>query len=134
MPVRGRPPGRNTVPTSHGSRYVGHTAWPARRAGGERGRSAGAGAVGRGGGPAYVAILSQPPGSVNGSLRVTEQGEMIRFKFGQPDIALRSMEIYACAILEATLLPPPVSEPRWREEMDHLAEIAHQAYAGLVRE
>ena len=92
------------------------------------------GAVGRGGGPAYVAILSQPPGSVNGSLRVTEQGEMIRFKFGQPDIALRSMEIYACAILEATLLPPPVPEPRWRKEMDRLAEIAHHAYAGLVRE
>lgn len=92
------------------------------------------GAVGRGGGPAYAAILSQPPGSVNGSLRVTEQGEMIRFKFGQPDIALRSMEIYACAILEATLLPPPVPEPRWCEEMDRLAEIAHRAYADLVRE
>ena len=92
------------------------------------------GAVGRGGGPAYAAILSQPPGSVNGSLRVTEQGEMIRFKFGQPDIALRSMEIYACAILEATLLPPPAPEPHWREEMDRLAESAHRAYVGVVRE
>lgn len=92
------------------------------------------GAVGRGGGPAHAAILSQPPGSVNGSLRVTEQGEMIRFKFGQPDIALRSMEIYACAVLEATLLPPPAPEPHWREEMDRLAEIAHRAYVGVVRE
>ncbi len=92
------------------------------------------GAVGRGGGPAYAAILSQPPGSVNGSLRVTEQGEMIRFKFGQPDIALRSMEIYACAVLEASLLPPPAPEPHWREEMDRLAGIAHRAYVGVVRE
>lgn len=92
------------------------------------------GTVGRGGGPAHAAILSQPPGSVNGSLRVTEQGEMIRFKFGQPEIALRSMEIYACAVLEATLLPPPDPEPQWREEMDRLAEIAHGAYVGVVRE
>ncbi|WP_444999293.1 phosphoenolpyruvate carboxylase [Halomonas mongoliensis] len=92
------------------------------------------GTVGRGGGPAHAAILSQPPGSVNGSLRVTEQGEMIRFKFGQPEIALRSMEIYACAVLEATLLPPPDPEPHWREEMDRLAEVAHRAYVGVVRE
>ncbi|WP_148254738.1 phosphoenolpyruvate carboxylase [Aidingimonas lacisalsi] len=92
------------------------------------------GTVGRGGGPAHAAILSQPPGSVNGSLRVTEQGEMIRFKFGQPDIALRSMEIYACAVLEATLLPPPAPKPEWREEMDHLAEVAHRGYVGVVRE
>ncbi|MCK2182718.1 phosphoenolpyruvate carboxylase [Halomonas getboli] len=92
------------------------------------------GTVGRGGGPAHAAILSQPPGSVNGSLRVTEQGEMIRFKFGQPDIALRSMEIYACAVLEASLLPPPAPEPAWREEMDRLADVAHQAYVGVVRE
>ena len=92
------------------------------------------GTVGRGGGPAHAAILSQPPGSVNGSLRVTEQGEMIRFKFGQPEIALRSMEIYACAVLEATLLPPPDPQPHWREEMDHLAEVAHRAYVGVVRE
>ncbi|WP_275289134.1 phosphoenolpyruvate carboxylase [Halomonas elongata] len=92
------------------------------------------GTVGRGGGPAHAAILSQPPGSVNGSLRVTEQGEMIRFKFGQPEIALRSMEIYACAVLEASLLPPPTPEPAWREEMDRLAEVAHGAYVGVVRE
>lgn len=92
------------------------------------------GTVGRGGGPAHAAILSQPPGSVDGSLRVTEQGEMIRFKFGQPEIALRSMEIYACAVLEATLLPPPEPEPAWRDEMDQLAEIAHRAYVSVVRE
>ncbi|MAY72332.1 MAG: phosphoenolpyruvate carboxylase [Halomonas sp.] len=92
------------------------------------------GTVGRGGGPSHAAILSQPPGSVNGSLRVTEQGEMIRFKFGQPDIALRSMEIYACAVLEASLLPPPKPKPAWRDEMDRLAKIAHGAYVGVVRQ
>ncbi|GHA89264.1 phosphoenolpyruvate carboxylase [Modicisalibacter luteus] len=92
------------------------------------------GTVGRGGGPAHAAILSQPPGSVNGSLRVTEQGEMIRFKFGQPDIALRSMEIYTSAVLEATLLPPPSPQPEWREEMNRLASIAHKGYVGVVRE
>ncbi|WP_413614868.1 phosphoenolpyruvate carboxylase [Halomonas cupida] len=92
------------------------------------------GTVGRGGGPSHAAILSQPPGSVNGSLRVTEQGEMIRFKFGQPDIALRSMEIYTCAVLEASLLPPPRPKPEWREEMDRLADTAHKAYVGVVRQ
>jgi phosphoenolpyruvate carboxylase len=92
------------------------------------------GAVGRGGGPAHAAILSQPPGSVDGSLRVTEQGEMIRFKFGQPDIALRSMEIYACAVLEATLLPPPAPKANWRDEMDQLAEVSHEVYVNVVRD
>ncbi|WP_299258887.1 phosphoenolpyruvate carboxylase [uncultured Kushneria sp.] len=92
------------------------------------------GTVGRGGGPAHAAILSQPPGSVQGSLRVTEQGEMIRFKFGQPRIAVRSMEIYLSAVLEATLLPPIEPKQAWREEMDQLASRAHQVYSGIVRE
>ncbi|MFC0269438.1 phosphoenolpyruvate carboxylase [Kushneria aurantia] len=92
------------------------------------------GAVGRGGGPAHAAILSQPPGSVQGSLRVTEQGEMIRFKFGQPRIAVRSMEIYLSAVLEATLLPPVEPLPEWRDEMDRLAARAHEVYSGIVRE
>ncbi|MGJ8524566.1 Phosphoenolpyruvate carboxylase [Halomonadaceae bacterium LMG 33818] len=92
------------------------------------------GTVGRGGGPVHAAILSQPPGSVSGSLRVTEQGEMIRFKFGQPHIAKRNIEIYLGAVLEATLLPPPVPREEWREEMNRLAGIAHQTYVNVVRE
>ena len=63
------------------------------------------GSVGRGGGPTYLAIQSQPPGSVDGRLRVTEQGEMIQAKFGLPDIAVRTLEVYTTATLEATLLP-----------------------------
>src|SRR4030095_12639922 len=64
------------------------------------------GSVGRGGGPTYLAIQSQPPGSVDGTLRVTEQGEMIQAKFGLPGIALRTLEVYTTATLEATLSQP----------------------------
>ena len=92
------------------------------------------GTVGRGGGPARSAILAQPPGSVNGSLRVTEQGEMIRFKFGLPEIAQRSMEIYVSAVLEATLQPPPAVKPQWREQMNTLAGRALKSYRTQVRE
>ena len=66
------------------------------------------GAVGRGGGPSHQAILSQPPGSVQSSLRVTEQGEVIRFKLGNPGLATETLTRYVTAVLEATLHPPPV--------------------------
>lgn len=92
------------------------------------------GTVGRGGGPAHEAILSQPPGSVCGRFRVTEQGEMIRFKFGQPDIARQNLNLYLAAVLEATLQPPPVPEPEWRADMDRLAADSLKAYRGVVRE
>ena len=65
------------------------------------------GSVGRGGGPTYLAIQSQPPGSIDGTLRVTEQGEMIQALFGLPDIALRTMEVYTTGTLEAWLTPAP---------------------------
>src|SRR5690606_7671695 len=78
------------------------------------------GTVGRGGGPAHAAILSQPPGSVAGRFRTTEQGEMIRFKFGLPDIAEQNLNLYLAAVLEATLLPPPMPQPEWRKVMDYL--------------
>ena len=92
------------------------------------------GTVGRGGGPAHAAILSQPPGSVAGRFRTTEQGEMIRFKFGLPDIAEQNLNLYLAAVLEATLLPPPMPEPGWRELMDQLAEEGVAAYRGVVRD
>lgn len=68
------------------------------------------GSIGRGGAPAHAALLSQPPGSLKGGLRVTEQGEMIRFKYGLPEITVSSLSLYTGAILEANLLPPP--EPK----------------------
>ncbi len=92
------------------------------------------GTVGRGGGPAHAAILSQPPGSVAGRLRTTEQGEMIRFKFGLPGIAEQNLNLYLAAVLEATLLPPPPPQPAWREVMDQLAADGVQAYRRVVRE
>jgi phosphoenolpyruvate carboxylase len=92
------------------------------------------GTVGRGGGPAHAAILSQPPGSVAGRFRTTEQGEMIRFKFGLPAIAEQNLNLYLAAVLEATLLPPPLPEPAWRTVMDQMAADGVKAYRAVVRE
>jgi phosphoenolpyruvate carboxylase len=92
------------------------------------------GTVGRGGGPAQRAILAQPPGSVKGRLRVTEQGEMIRFKFGFPAVALRSLRIYLAAVLEATLLPPKAAEDEWRQLMESMAQQSVKSYREMVRE
>lgn len=71
---------------------------------------------------------------MNNSIRVTEQGEMIRFKFGLPGLAAASMEIYASAVLEATLLPIPKPKDSWRKEMHQLAGRAHRTYNAIVRE
>ncbi len=92
------------------------------------------GTVDRGGGPMHLAIQSQPPGSVNGSLRVTEQGETIDSKFGLPGIALRTLERYTTAVLEATLRPVQNPEPRWRQRMQQLADRARDAYGHLVHD
>lgn len=91
------------------------------------------GTIGRGGGPAKTALFSQPPGSLRGGLRVTVQGEMIRFKFGQPGIALRTLDLYLEAILEANILPPPSPRPEWRSLMDTLQEHSCAIYQGIVR-
>jgi phosphoenolpyruvate carboxylase len=92
------------------------------------------GAVGRGGGPAQAAILSQPPGSVAGSLRVTEQGEMIRWKLGLPALAVQNLRRYLGATLEATLDPPPIPPPDWREAISTMAETALVSYRQAVRD
>ena len=90
------------------------------------------GSVGRGGGPTYIAIQSQPPGSVHGRIRVTEQGEMIQAKFGLEDIAVRTLEIYTTATLEATLAPLRAPSPGERAKMESLAFDSRLAYRGLV--
>ncbi len=92
------------------------------------------GSIGRGGGPTHIAIRAQPAGSVNGTLRVTEQGEMIQWKFGTPDIAERSLELYSSAVLEATLTPPAAPSEGFRARMDALAKRSMQAYREVTRD
>lgn len=92
------------------------------------------GSIGRGGAPAHAALLSQPPGSLKGGLRVTEQGEMIRFKLGLPQVTISSLSLYTNAILEANLLPPPAPKQEWRDLMDELSDVSCDMYRGYVRE
>jgi phosphoenolpyruvate carboxylase len=95
------------------------------------------GTVGRGGGPSYDAILAQPPGAVRGSLRITEQGEIIAAKYAEPRIAHRNLETLVAATLESTLLDTEGlgdSADAAYEVLDDLAARAQRAYAELVHD
>ena len=95
------------------------------------------GTVGRGGGPSYQAILAQPPGAVNGSLRLTEQGEVIAAKYAEPVLARRNLESLVAATLESTLLDVEglgeAAEPAYAV-LDEIANLARRSYAELVHE
>jgi phosphoenolpyruvate carboxylase len=95
------------------------------------------GTVGRGGGPTYQAILSQPPGTVDGQIRLTEQGEVIASKFGNPEIGRRNLETVVAATLEASLLPhgtAPAELPVFESTMQQLSDAAMASYRALVYE
>ncbi len=92
------------------------------------------GSVGRGGGPTYLAIRSQPPGSVDGRLRVTVQGEMIQAEFGLIGIALRTLEVYTTATLDATLTRSADPQPQWRELIETMAAASAAGYRRMVYE
>ncbi len=92
------------------------------------------GTVGRGGGPAYQAILAQPAGSVDGSLRITEQGEMVAAKFSQPASARRNLETLVAATIGASLQPRTATaiDARFEVTAERLSDSAMRAYRTLV--
>jgi phosphoenolpyruvate carboxylase len=90
------------------------------------------GSIGRGGGPTYLAIQSQPLHAMTGSLRITEQGESIEAKFGLVDIAVRTLEVYTTATLETMLEPPPAPPPEWRACVERMAADGTRAYRAVV--
>jgi phosphoenolpyruvate carboxylase len=98
------------------------------------------GTVGRGGGPSYQAILAQPPGTVNGQIRLTEQGEIIASKFSNPEIGRRNLELLVAATLEASLTPHAAEGDkaerlaRFEAVMAELSARAYKAYRNLVYE
>ena len=92
------------------------------------------GSVGRGGGPVYAALLSQPPGTVMGMTRVTEQGEVIQQKYGSESMAEYSLGTYIGAVLEATLSPPSKPSKEWRALIDSMSIISSKAYRHYLLE
>jgi phosphoenolpyruvate carboxylase len=95
------------------------------------------GAVGRGGGSAFEAIRAQPAGSVQGRIRITEQGEVIASKYGNPAVGEASLETMAAAAVLASLEPgpvPPADLARFREAFAAISSAAFAAYRGLVYE
>ena len=91
------------------------------------------GTVGRGGGPSYQAILAQPPGTVRGQIRLTEQGEVIGSKYANPEIGRRNLETLVAATVEATLLqatrPAP---PEFMDAAERLSKLGMAAYRRLI--
>ncbi|MGD2060279.1 MAG: phosphoenolpyruvate carboxylase [Acidimicrobiia bacterium] len=96
------------------------------------------GTIGRGGGPTHAAILAQPYGTVDGTIKITEQGEVISEKYGNPEIAARNLELMVASVLESSLLHRQSRRSRetldrWTEAMDCFATRAYEAYQDLAR-
>ena len=92
------------------------------------------GAAGRGGAPIRQAVLSQPPNTIKRGMRITEQGEMIRFKYGSPLLAQNSMDLVLSAAIESNLMPSPKPRENWRHLMDRLANKAKEEYRNIVKD
>ena len=91
------------------------------------------GSVGRGGGPVEHALMSQPPGTVDGRMRVTEQGEVIQQKYSTADAACYNLHLYIAAVLQATLAKPPLPKQEWRDIMDSMSKTSCDSYRDIVR-
>lgn len=94
------------------------------------------GTVGRGGNPqTYAAILAHPPNTIHGRYRVTEQGEMIAWNFGEPRLAERTVDVYTAGLLKDSFRGELTHiKPEWRDAMARLAETSCATYRGVVRE
>ncbi len=92
------------------------------------------GSTSRGGGPARRWIRAQPPGTVGGRIKVTEQGEVINAKFSDRRLAAHALEQTVAAVLHATVEPGPPAQPAWRREMIRVATVARETYQSLVFE
>ncbi|EPS69468.1 hypothetical protein M569_05291 [Genlisea aurea] len=90
------------------------------------------GTVGRGGGPTHLAILSQPPDTINGSLRVTVQGEVIEQSFGEEHLCFRTLQRFTAATLEHGMHPPVSPKSEWRALLDKIAVVATEEYRSIV--
>jgi len=90
------------------------------------------GTVGRGGGPTHMAIRSQPSGTIQGTLRVTVQGEIIEQQCGEREVCFRTLDLYTSAVLEACMDPPPAPKEEWRNMMTLLAAASCKEYRAIV--
>jgi len=86
------------------------------------------GSAGRGGGPIQATLRSQPPGSVNGKIRITDQGEVIQQKYGYEPLAKYNLCSYIGAVVQATLKPPPEPKNTWKNLIKEMSEISTESY------
>jgi phosphoenolpyruvate carboxylase len=92
------------------------------------------GSVSRGGAPTHRAIAAQPPGTIRGRMRLTEQGEVVSFKYGHRDTALYQLELLASSVMEYSLPAEPAQPvPGFEEAMEALSGAAFAAYRGLIQ-
>ena len=93
------------------------------------------GSVGRGGGPAYQAILAQPSGTLKGRIKITEQGEVLASKYSLPELALYNLETVSTAVLQNSMVTLPVDDtPSWNQLMERLAARSRDHYRALVHD
>ena len=92
------------------------------------------GSAGRGGGPIQATLRSQPPNSVNGKIRITDQGEVIQQKYGYEPLAKYNLCSYIGAVMQATLSPPPIPKKEWRDLIEKMSEISTKSYRKNINE